>query len=173
MNLGDTLITIFVMILVTCIFFIFPLMLIANENDSASQVSLQTSMTDFVNNICDTGKITKENYDKFIETITGANTYNIEIEVKVADDTPMKKITKEQPTQIGEKVFVTYYNSQIVQQLDDKEKGECLLLKEGDQVHVSITNTNTTLSQQLSLTTRSDISTIIAETTQTCTINGI
>lgn len=170
MNLGDTFITIFVIILVTCIFFIFPLMLIAYENDSASQVSLQTCMTDFVNNICDTGKITKENYDKFIETITGSNTYNIEIEVKVADDTPMKKITEANPTQIGEKVFVTYYNSQIVQQLDAQG---CLLLKEGDQVHVSIKNTNTTLSQQLSLTTSSDISTIIAETTQICTINGI
>ena len=68
MNLGDTLITIFVMLLITCIFFIFPLMITANQNDSATQVTLQTSMTDFVNEICNTGKITRENYDKFILT---------------------------------------------------------------------------------------------------------
>ena len=170
MNLGDTLITIFVMILITCIFFIFPLMMTANQNDSAAQVTLQTSMTDFVNEICDTGKLTRENYDNFIETITGPNTYNIDIDIKVLDENPSKKITANTPTQKGEKVFVTYYTSQIVQQLD--EKGT-LFLKEGDQVHVSITNTNTTLSQLLSLPTSNDISTIMAETTQTCTVNGI
>lgn len=170
MNLGDTLITIFVMLLITCIFFIFPLMITANQNDSAAQVTLQTSMTDFVNEICNTGKITRENYDKFIGVITGPNTYNIEIDVKVLDENPGKKITANNPTQKGEKVFVTYYTSQIVQQLDDKGT---LLLKEGDQVHIKITNTNTTLSQLLSLPTSNDISTIIAETTQTCTVNGI
>ena len=170
MNLGDTLVTIFVMLLITCIFFIFPLMMTANQNDSAAQVTLQTSMTDFVNEICNTGKLTRENYDKFIEVITGPNTYNIDIDIKVLDETPSKKITANNPTQKGEKVFVTYYTSQIVNQLD--EKGT-LLLKEGDQVHVSITNTNTTLSQQLSLPTSNNIATIIAETTQICTVNGI
>ena len=45
MNLGDTFITIFVILLVACIFFIFPLMVTANQSDSASQVSLQTYMT--------------------------------------------------------------------------------------------------------------------------------
>lgn len=170
MNLGDTLITIFVMLLITCIFFIFPLMMTANQNDIAAQVTLQTSMTDFVNEICNTGKLTKENYDKFIEIITGPNTYNIEIDIKVLDENPSKKVTETYPTQIGEKVFITYYTSQIVQQLDEKKT---LLLKEGDQVHISITNTNTTLLQQLSLIKSNSISTIIAETTQTCTVNGI
>lgn len=170
MNLGDTFITIFVIILVACMFFIFPLILTANQNDSAAQVSLQTSMTDFVNEICNTGKITKEGYDKFIEIITGPNTYDIKIEVKVLDENPNKKVTVNNPTQIGENVFVTYYTSQIVQQLD---KEGCLLLKEGDQVHVSIANTNVTLAQQLSLSKGSGIATIIAETTQSCLINGV
>lgn len=170
MNLGDTFITIFVILLVAGMFFVFPLILTANENDSAAQVSLQTSMTNFVNEICDTGKITKESYDKFIEIITGPNTYDIKIEVKVLDENPSKKITANNPTQIGENVFVTYYTSQIVQQLD--EKG-LLLLKEGDQVHISIANTNTTLAQQLSLIKGSSISTITAETTQSCMVNGI
>lgn len=173
MNFGDTLVTVFIMVLCTCIFFIFPLMLTANESDIASQVSLQTSMTDFVNEICDTGKITKENYDKFIQKITGPNTYNIEIEIKILDENPSKKITSDIPTQTGENVFISYYTSQVIQQLDDTEKGNCLLLKEGDQIHVSISNTNSTLSQQLSIPLSSDISMIVAETVQTCTVNGM
>lgn len=170
MNFGDTFTTIFVMILVTSILFIFPLMIISNQVDSASQVSLQTYMTDFVNEICNTGKLTKNDYDKLIETITGPNTYNIEIEIKVLDENPSKKITELNNTQIGDNAYVVYYTSQIVSQLDTNGR---ILLKEGDQVHVYIANTNTTMSQQLSSSTVSDISTIIAETTQTCTVNGM
>ena len=170
MNLGDTYTTIFVMILITSILFIFPLMMISNEVDSASQVFIQTHMTDFVNEICNTGKLTKNSYDKFIETITGPNTYNIEIEIKVLDENPSKKTTELNPTQKGENANVVYYTSQIVEQLD---KNGAILLKEGDQVHVYVANTNTTMLQQLSFSKISDISTIIAETTQTCIINGI
>lgn len=170
MNLGDTFITIFVMILITSILFIFPLLIISNQVDSASQLSLQTLMTEFVNEICNTGKLTKDSYDKFIETINSPNVYNIEIEIKVLDENPSKKTTAENSTQIGEKVYVTYYTSQIESQLDTNK---CVLLKEGDQVHVYIANTNTTMLQQLSSPTSRDISTIIAETTQICTMNGI
>ena len=116
-------------------------------------------------------KITQENYDSYVSTLaTTGNTYDIELEVKVLDENPNKKVTVNNPTQIGENVFVTYYTSQIVQQLD---KEGCLLLKEGDQVHVSIANTNVTLAQQLSLSKGSGIATIIAETTQSCLINGV
>lgn len=47
------------------------------------------------------------------------------------------------------------------------------MLKEGDQVHISIANTNKTMAQQLASFVSTDISTIIAETTQVCTMNGI
>ena len=47
------------------------------------------------------------------------------------------------------------------------------MLKEGDQVHVSIANSNKTMAQQLASIVSADISTIIAEITQTCTMNGI
>lgn len=170
MNLGDTFITIFVIILITTILFIFPVIFISNELDSASQVSLQTSMTDFINEICNTGKLTKENYDKFIETITGPNTYNVEIEIKVLDENPSRTVTFEYPTRIGENANVVYYTSQIIETLDSDGY---LMLKEGDQVRVYIANTNKTISQILSSPTSSEIATIIAETTQTCTVNGI
>lgn len=172
MNLGDSFTTIFVMLLITSILFIFPLMIISNQVESASQISLQTQMTDFVNEICNTGKLTKNNYDKFIETITGPNTYDIQIEIKVLDENPSKRTTADNSTQKGENVYVTYYTSQIVSQLDTKDGDGLVLLKEGDQVHVYIANTNTTISQQLSSSTISDMSNIIAETTQTCIMNG-
>jgi len=170
MNLGDTFITIFVMILITSVLFIFPLMIISNQVDSASEVCLQNYMTDFVNEVCNTGKLTKDNYNKLIEKITGPNTYNIEIEIKILDENPNRKITQAEPTKIGEDVYVSYYTSQIVNQLDNNGR---ILLKEGDQVHVYIANTNTTLSQQLaSYSIINNMSNIIAETTQVCTMNG-
>lgn len=173
MNLGETFITIFVIVLVSAILFIFPLMIISNQVDSASQISLQTYLTDFINEICDTGKITKTSYDKFIERITGPNVYNVEIELKILDNNPNKKTTADNSTKLGEDVYVTYYTSQIVQQLDDKNFDGCVFLKEGDQVHVYIANTNTTILQQLSITPKSDLPTIVAESTQTCTVNGM
>ena len=94
--------------------------------------------------------------------------------MKILDDNPSKKIIDKNPnidlTKIEKNVSVSYYTSQIVKQLD--ENG-CLFLKEGDQVHISIKNDNSTLSNQLSLFSNSEISTIVAETTQTCTVNGI
>lgn len=177
MNLGDSLITIFVIAFVTVIFFIFPLMSTANLNDSVAQVTLKTNLENFVNQICDTGKIQKEDYDKFLERINVGNTYDVQIDVKVLDDTPNKKVVANSGN-VGENAYVTYYNSQILDQLykkDDSGKDDpgVLYLKEGDQVHISIKNTNVTLSQQLMPTLRADISTIVAEKTRECTINGI
>ena len=169
--MSDTLITVIAIALAAVLMFVFPLMTMSDRTDDVAQLTVEVATTEFVDRVRSTGKITGSNYDKFLETITSTgNTYNIDIDIKVLDENPSKKITANTPTQKGEKVFVTYYTSQIVQQLD--EKGT-LFLKEGDQVHVSITNTNTTLSQLLSLPTSNDISTIMAETTQTCTVNGI
>ncbi len=174
MDFGDSLITAFVILLFSIIITIFPLLITANHLDSASQATLQTQMTDFVNQICDTGKITKDEYDKFEEIINGPNSYNIEIDVKVLDENPTKEIIQRNEqnggNNQGENVYVTYYTSQILEQLD---KNGVLLLKEGDQVHISIVNTNKTMAQQLASPINVDISTIIAETTQVCTINGI
>ena len=148
-------------------------MVTSNQLNNASQISLQTNLANFINEICDTGKITRESYDRFEETINGPNVYNIEIEVKVLDENPNKKTTTESTySTIGEDVYVVYYTSQILQQLDSDEHGT-VLLKEGDQVHIYIANTNATILQQISATSRNDISTIIAEATQTCTINGM
>ncbi len=94
MDFGDSLITAFVILLFAIIITVFPLLITANHLDSASQATLQTQMTNFVNQICDTGKITKEAYDQFEENINGPNSYNIEIEVKVLDENPAREITE-------------------------------------------------------------------------------
>lgn len=174
MDLGDSLITAFVIVLFAVLLTIFPLLMTANYMDNASQATLQTQITDFVNNICNTGKITKEDYDKFEENINGPNSYNIEIEVKVLDETPSKNITEESlNSQTGENRYVTYYTSQIMEQLDGVDSSGVLLLKEGDQVHVSVANINKTMAQQLASPVGAEISTIMAETTKVCTMNGM
>lgn len=174
MNLGDSLITIFVMLLITSILFIFPLIVTADGVDNASQVTIQTHMESFVNDICDTGKITQSKYADFIQNLAGPNTYNVEIEINVLDENPNKKVTVANNYNVlGENKYITYYTSQIEDKLYKEDGSGCIYLKEGDQVHVYIANTNATISQQLTSPASSDISTLIAETTKICTVNGI
>ena len=123
MDFGDSLITAFVILLFSVMITVFPLLITANFMDDASQATLQAQTTDFVNEICNTGKITKANFDKFEENINSPNTYNIEIDVKVLDETPNKQITMNNSNNIGENVYITYYTSQILEQLDDPNKG--------------------------------------------------
>lgn len=119
MDFGDSLITSFVILLFAIMITVFPLLITSNYVDSASQATLQTQLTDFINEICNTGKITQANYDKFEENINGPNVYNIEIDVKVIDENPSKKITDNNNKEIGENMYVTYYTSQILKQLDE------------------------------------------------------
>ena len=126
MDFGDSLLAAFVILLFAIMITVFPLLITANFMDSASQATLETQVADFVNEICNTGKITIANYDKFEENINGPNVYNIEIEVKVVDENPSKRITNDNSRKIGENVSVTYYTSQIIDQLD---KNRCINVK--------------------------------------------
>lgn len=145
--MGDSLITIVAIFLAAILMFVFPLMSISERNDDIAQLGIQTATTEFVDNISSTGKITTEDYNSFIQSLSATgNSYDIEMEVKVLDENPGKKTTWAVTDKIGENIYYSVYTTQIEEVLDTNNK---YVLKEGDIVSVNVKNTNTTISQML------------------------
>lgn len=145
--MDDILTSIIGIALAVILMFIFPLITMSDRTDDISQLTVEIATTEFVDDIRQTGKITPNGYGKFISNLgTTGNTYNIEIEVRILDENPSRKVTSSPSQELGENVYYSVYNSQINSQLD---KNKDYYLKEGDIVTVSVKNTNQTMAQQL------------------------
>ena len=144
---GETLTTIVAIFLAAILIGIFPMMSIADRNDDIAQLSVQTSVSDFVDTVRKTGMITKDKYDALVTNLyaTG-NTYKVDVEVQILDDNPSKKTTQMNDKKVGENTYYSVYTSQIENAL--AEKG-VYILKEGDKITVTATNTNNTIAQAL------------------------
>lgn len=166
--MSDTLITVIAIALAAILMFVFPLMTTADRADDTAQVTLQTATDEFVLNIANTGKLTEDDYDKFVQKISNPNTYDVEIEFQILDENIGKKTIQVNSKTIGENTYYSEYTSQIMQQLKAQKQ---ITLKEGDIVTVTVANSNRTISSQLS-TKMNDSPTITASSTQTVTTNG-
>ena len=142
--MGDSLITIVAIFLAAILMFVFPLAAISEMNDSEALAMVQSYTTEFVNQIRSKGKITKDDYDRYVQKLySTGNTYQIDFEVHVADVNPGKKTDNQQ---IGDTTYYIEYTTQIEQALKDRE---IYYLKEGDFIKVTFKNTNTTISQMI------------------------
>ncbi|MBQ2938373.1 MAG: hypothetical protein IJE05_05830 [Clostridia bacterium] len=146
----DTLISVIAIALAVILMFVFPLMTMSDRADDVAQLTVEVATTEFVDEIRTTGKITPDEYSKFLENIgSTGNTYNIEMEIKIQDENPDRKITMvSRGEQIGENAYYSIYTSQIENVLN-ADSDNIYKLKEGDIISVSVNNTNQTLSQQL------------------------
>lgn len=145
--MGDSLITVVAIMVAAILMFVFPMLSVAERNDDISQIAVQTATVEFVDNIRATGKLESKDYDAYVQKLAATgNSYDIEVERKVLDENPSKKLTWAESKKIGENVYYSQYTSQIMDELNTK--GE-YLLKEGDIISVSVKNTNTTMSQML------------------------
>lgn len=145
--MDDILTSIIGIALAVIIMFIFPLITMTDITDDISQLTVEIATTEYVDDIRKTGKITPEKYAQFIENIgSTGNTYSIEIEVRILDENPNRKVVETTENSQGENVYYSLYTSQINEKLN---KNEDYYLKEGDIVTISVKNTNQTMSQQL------------------------
>ena len=79
-ELGDSLVTVVLIILAAVLMLIFPLMSTAEKTDDVAQLSVQSATDDFVDTIRTTGKITLDDYEKYLQTITATgNSFEPEI----------------------------------------------------------------------------------------------
>lgn len=152
--MGDSLMTIVAIVLAAVLMFVFPLMSVSDRSDDISQLSVQNTTVEYVDNIRSTGKLSLEDYSKFVQTLASTgNSYDVEIELKVLDENPGKKAAQTDVEKIGENVYYTMYTTQVMEQINPDSNrypnGRILLLKEGDIISVNVKNTNTTIAQLL------------------------
>lgn len=145
--MGDSLITVVAIFLAAILMFVFPLMSLSERTDNISQLSVQTSTTDFVDKIKTTGKMTQDDYEKYLSAITATgNSFDVEMVIQQLDENPGVKTTQAETTKIGENLYYVEYTSQIQDQLNAKGR---ITLKEGDIVTITVKNTNKTIAQML------------------------
>lgn len=144
--MGDSLTTIIAIFLAAVLMFVFPLAAIADRNDDASQMYVQTTLDDFVNKIAAKGTLTKEDYEQLEAQLAATNnSYDIELVINVADVNPGKKTGN---NKIGDTTYYSVYTTQIETTLNNSE-AQTYYLKEGDYIKVSVKNINTTISQMI------------------------
>lgn len=145
--MGDSLITIIAIFLAAILMFVFPLMSLSERTDDISQLAVATATNEFVDKIRTTGKITLDDYEKYIQTISSTgNSFEVEMQIQQLDENPGVKVTQAEMTKIGENVYYNKYTSQIEEELNKNGK---MKLKEGDMVSVTVKNTNQTIAQLL------------------------
>lgn len=145
--MGDSLITIVAIFLAAVLMFVFPLISMSERTDDVSSLAVQTATTEFVDKVRTTGKLTIDDYDKYVSTITSTgNSFEVEIEIQTLDENPGVKTTQAEMTKIGENLYYSFYTSQVEDMLNDNAR---ITLKEGDRVSVKAKNTNKTISQIL------------------------
>ena len=76
------------------------------------------------------------------------NSYNIQIEVKILDDTSSRITTVNQAALVGENKYYSVFNDEILNTIDENPNHEYLLKKQ-DYIVVTISNTNYTFGAQI------------------------
>ncbi|MBR6504371.1 MAG: hypothetical protein IKT41_01400 [Clostridia bacterium] len=176
--MGDSLITVVAIILAAVLMFIFPLMSISDRTDDISQLSVQTATNDFVNEVAQTGILEGSEYDAFLQTLAATgNSFDVEMELKVLDENPGKKVTQAAADKIGENVYYSKYTSQLLGEMYKSDgTSDKMTLKEGDNFAVTVKNTNTTIAQTLRnffyRVTGNDTANIAARHSAVVTVNG-
>ena len=172
----DTTISIIGIIIASILMLVVPLILIADRADDISQLIVQTRTAEFVNEIVKSGKITNDQYQKFLaQLVSSGNTYEIDMEIQILDENTSK---------IGDNnTYYSIFTSQIEEMIGKSEKdvynsGEGrILLKQGDVISITVKNSSKTLSQSLKSfyypTKSSNLQIITATASGDITINGI
>lgn len=178
----DILMSIIGIITASVLLFIFPLMLISDSADDIAQLTSQTAVNNFVDEVIKSGKITIKEYEDLNDMlITTGNSYEVDIELKILDYNTAQRHTTDvdnpqNALDIGDKnTYYSIYTNQIEERL--RESDGVLILKEGDGISVTVKNTSATLSQSLRniyyKATGEDIHIILATASGTIAINGI
>ena len=150
----DTTVSIIGIVLSAIIMLIVPVVLISDRSDDISQLLIQTTTSEFVNDVITTGKITREKYVEFIQSLqSSGNAYEIDMEVKILDENTSQKVVNQygHEGKVGNNTYYSIYTSQIeeiIENIDESAPQE-LLLKQGDGISVTVKNNSKTLSQTL------------------------
>lgn len=150
--MSDTLITIIAIFLATVLMFVFPLMAVTERNDDISQTVVQAQVSEFVNRISVYGAIRTNDYEAFIQKLASTgNSYDVEIEVQHLDENPGKKSVITSHPLVGENIRYSTFTTEILDNMYPKtgDSPSHYFLKKGDNVIITVKNTNKTMAQML------------------------
>lgn len=156
--MSDSFMTIIGIVIAVILMFVWPLLAMSERTDDISQTVVQSATSEFVDKISIAGQIKYADYDAFAQKITATgNTYDIEIEVQHLDENPGKKSVTTSGDLIGENVRYSTFTSEILREMDEPDPvthapKNYYPLKKGDNVIVTVKNTNRTLAQLLRTT---------------------
>ena len=140
--MSDTFITIVAVMIATVLLFAVPMMTAATQNDVLTQTTVDTMVADFVHTAAVEGKITKNNYDDFIQKLySTGNSYDVSIEIQKMD----KNIITKNGDTIGENAYYSVFRNDLDSAFEENEE---YFLKQGDRIIVKVENTNVTFGTQ-------------------------
>lgn len=152
----ETTVSVIGIVVAAIIMFIVPVILIADRSDDISQLVVQTATAEFVDDVVKTGQITDSRYQEFINSLSSSgNTYEIDMEVKILDENTAKKVTDYYPNKVGNNTYYSIFTSQIENKLGKSAESTAnnnngkLILKQGDQILITVRNSSLTFSQAL------------------------
>ena len=135
------------MVVFIVLIFIFPMVYQSQRYDTVAQSYVSSITDDFIDNICETGELTANDYTNFISALNkSGNLYDVNLTVKEMSITK----TAEDTITSSEKQFT---NDMIIKQLfstsvaDDKQN--VMRIGSGSYVNVVVKNKNKTLSARL------------------------
>lgn len=148
--MSDTLITIIAIFLAAVLMFIFPLMSVSERNDDIAQTVVQTATSEFTSKISTQGVITVADYENFMNRLAATgNTYDVEIEVQKLDESYGKKSSIVESSSIGENARYSIFTGDVLNNVYGGSDGYGYGLNKGDNVIVTVKNTNRTIAQIL------------------------
>lgn len=146
--MNDTLGTIIVIFIAAILMFVFPLMAIADNNDTIASQAVQAKTVEFVDKERNVGAITQSDLDEYKDSIAAlGHSFKTDLEVKSIDDNVGKKATWTTSTVIGENVYYSIYTDKIESQVYGASGKYAL--SQGDIFSVTSVNTDTTIGQSL------------------------
>ena len=179
----DSTVSIIGILIATILMFIVPLILIADRGDDISQLTAETLTAQFVDTIIKQGKITNEDYQRYLSSLQASgNTCDVSMEIKILDKNTAQRETNID-SEVGQNSYYSIFTTQIQERLlatdadpSSLSKTGQIILKEGDIISVTTKNSSKTLSQTLKnvyYTIRGeDLHIITSTSTGTIAVNG-
>lgn len=162
-----------------------PLVTLEERVDNVAQQDVQKIVENTVTEVANTGVLTREQYQNLENKLAATGkTYDIEVEAKILDENPGKKLAQSNYTKIGENVYVEYYTTQVLSEIGIKTGNEnnvdttndTKVFKPGDIISVSATSQDSAaknLKSSLFSFSNAGEDVVSASSSAMVTVNGI
>lgn len=163
-----------------------PLVTLEERVDNVTQQDVQKIVENVVNESSNTGTLTRAQYQDLENKLAATGkTYDIEVETKILDENPGKKVAQANYTKIGENLYVGYYTTQVLSQIgiktgnekdsDIKKDNTTITFKPGDIISISVKSSDSAakdLKSNLFSFVNSDEEIVSASASAMITVHG-